>query len=59
MKTIGLLMKVSVSVKYFLIFYILKLSKIARTMFISRKMCTKLSKSQSAKMFQMAAFNQK
>ena len=59
MKTIGILIKVSVSVKYFLIFYILKLSKIARTMLISRKMCTKLSKSQSAKMFQMAAFNQK
>ena len=34
MKTIWILMKVSVSVKYFLIFYILNLSKIERTMLI-------------------------
>ena len=35
-------MKVLVSVKYFLIFYIVKLSKIVRTMLIKWKMCTKI-----------------
>ena len=40
MKTIGILMKVSVSIKYFLIFYILKLSnnkKRSHTQLDSRK----------------------
>ena len=37
-------MKVLVSVKYFLLFCIVKLLKIARTMLIKRKLCTKLIK---------------